>query len=835
MGKYDNYRQDVRQVISYAREEAQRLRHRLVGSEHLLLGILKLQDPLIEGLFASMHVSTTSIAQALDYVVGRGNRAILSEPALNVSARATLVRAEEIAVEDKIELVSLEHVFLAILDEQNSIALGVLESFGIHLDVARVQFAALMNGGYERLILSNHYRLCYDATPMLNQVSRDLTIAALDDLLDPLIGRDAEIERTMQILSRRSKNNPVLIGPAGVGKTAIAEGLALRIIQGRVPENLSRHRVVAMDVGLLSIGTKFRGDLEERLKHILHEVVITPGIIVVIDELHTLSQAGVVDGSLDVANLFKPMLARGEFQCIGATTLDEYRKTIEADPALERRFQPVMVSEPSPESTLAVLQGLRARYEVFHHLTISDEALLAAVTMSSRYIQSRFQPDKALDLIDEAASRVSVQRSFFSDEVTQIRYTLMTIQREKDYAVARRDFPRASVLLVQERQVRRALWQAEQDWHLRYVDQAPVVTAEDVATVVAMWTGIPVVQIEGQERLRLLNLEADLHQRVIGQHEAVQAVARAIRRSRVDVRDRRRPIGSFVFVGPTGVGKTELARALAATLLGNEDAILKLDMSEFMEGHNVSRLVSAPPGYVGYDQAGQLTEAVRRRPYCVILFDEIEKAHPKIFDLLLQIFEDGCLTDAHGQNVDFKHTIIILTSNIGTTHSTHGLMTFTTRRSEQDQLQENTRCRRDIISQGLKDVFRPELLNRIDEIVVFHPLEMSHLREIVDLMIIQTQERMVARKMQLQVTDALRVRLVECGYDAEYGARPLRRTVQRLLDDTLAEALLRKTFLPGDVIVADVVDSEISISVVKQECSDTVAVSDIHGADHVAA
>lgn len=835
MGKYDNYSLDVRQVITYAREEAQRLRHRLVGSEHLLLGILKLQDPLIEGLFASMHVSTTNIAQALDFVVGRGNRAILSEPALNVAARATLVHAEEIAAEDKMEFVSLEHVFLAILDEQNSVALGVLESFGIHLDVARVQFAALMNGGYERLILSNHYRLCYDATPMLNQVSRDLTIAALDDLLDPLIGRDAEIERTMQILSRRSKNNPVLIGPAGVGKTAIAEGLALRIIQGRVPENLSCHRVVAMDVGLLSIGTKFRGDLEERLKHILHEIVITPGIIVVIDELHALAQAGLVDGSLDVANLFKPMLARGEFRCIGATTLDEYRKIIEADPALERRFQPVMVSEPSPESTLAVLQGLRARYEVFHRLTISDEALLAAVTMSSRYIQSRFQPDKALDLIDEAASRVSVQRSFFSDEVTQIRYTLMTIQREKDYAVSRRDFPRASKLLMQERQVRQSLWQAEQDWHLRYFDHAAVVTAEDVATVVAMWTGIPVVQLEGQERLRLLNLEADLHQRVIGQHEAVQAVARAIRRSRVDVRDRRRPIGSFVFVGPTGVGKTELARALAATLLGNEDAILKLDMSEFMEGHNVSRLVSAPPGYVGYDQAGQLTEAVRRRPYCVILFDEIEKAHPKIFDLLLQIFEDGCLTDAHGQKVDFKHTIIILTSNIGTTHSTHGLMTFTTRRSEQDQLQENSQRRRDIISQGLKDVFRPELLNRIDEIVVFHPLEMSHLREIVDLMIIQTQERMVARKMQLQVTDALRVWLVECGYDAEYGARPLRRAVQRLLDDTLAEALLRKTFLPGDVIVADVVDSEISVSVVKQECSDTVAISDMHGADHVAA
>lgn len=833
MGKYDGYSSEVRQAIAYAREEAQRLRHRLIGAEHLLLGILKLQDTLIEGLFASLHVSTSSISQALDFVVGRGNKAILSEPTFNAIARATLSRAEELASIEQIELVALEHLFLAVLEEQNSVALGVLESFGIHLEVAREQLRILTNGGYERLLLSTHYHMRYEATPILNQVSRDLTLAALDEMLDPLIGREAELERTMQILARRSKNNPALIGPAGVGKTAIAEGLALRIVQGNVPEHLLNCRVVALDIGMLSVGTKFRGDLEERLKQILREIVNARRIIVVIDELHTLAQTGVAEGSLDVANLFKPMLARGEFQCIGATTLDEYRKTIEADPALERRFQAVLVSETGPDDTVRVLRGLCPRYEAFHRLRISEEAIQAAVKMSNRYIPDRFQPDKALDLLDEAAARVSVQRSLLPRDIQYIRDKLICVEREKEYAIGQHNFPHAAHLLRRERQLRQELWLAEQSWQQRCKQQQLVVSVRSIAEVVAMWTGIPVVQIEGEERLRLLHLEDELHRRVIGQHTAVQALARAIRRSRMNMRDGRRPIGSFVFVGPTGVGKTELARALAAALFGDEEAMLKLDMSEFMESHNISRLVSSPPGYIGYDQAGQLTEAVRRRPYCVVLFDEVEKAHPKVFDLLLQILDEGCLTDAHGRKVDFKHTIIIMTSNAGSEHASKGKMAFTTCSSTQERQREASSMVGEVMLESLRNLFRPELLNRVDDVIVFHALEPEHLRRIADLMIAQTIARLAERSIELVVTDAARNMLAEQGYSATYGARPLRRTVQRLLDDMLAEALLRNTVVIGDTVLVDAVDGRLT-SCVQTYVNSTVS-STIEGSGHAAA
>jgi ATP-dependent Clp protease ATP-binding subunit ClpC len=813
MGRNEKYTPDVRHVINCAREETQRLRHRLIGSEHLLLSILKLRNPLIEGLFAALHVSTANLLGALDFVMRRGHKAILSEPILSVSARAILVRAEEEAEQLSSPVVGIEHLVLALLEEQNGVTAGILESLGVDCNRAQSQLLILMESGTEYVTWATAYHSRYESTPALNQVSHDLTIAALEDRLDPLIGRQGELERTMQILSRRTKNNPVLIGPAGVGKTAIAEGLAQRIIQEQVPENLLHTRVVALDVGLLSCGTRFRGDFEERLKRILQEVATTPGVIIVIDELHTLVQTGVAEGSLDTASLFKPMLARGDFQCIGATTLDQYRRTIEADPALERRFQPVLVAEATTEETLHILRGLRPRYEAFHHVIISDDALQAVVKLSVRYITHRYLPDKALDLLDEAASRVNVQRAAVPESIRQMREELHRVRREKEYAIVCREFPRAATIFKLERRVQRELWSAEQTWLAECSQQRPVVGVQDIAQVITVSTGIPVVQTTCEEALQLLQLEDELHKRVIGQHEAVCAVASAVRRSRTHLCDPRRPIGSFIFVGPTGVGKTELARALAAALFGSEDALLKLDMSEFMESHNSARLVGAPPGYIGYQQAGQLTEFVRRNPYSVILFDEIEKAHPKIFDLLLQVLEDGCLADAQGLTTHFQDTILILTSNVGTLHNVPGMMAFSSwpddSMHEKKLLGHNLRYNH--ILKYMQEMFRPELLNRIDDIVIFHSLETEHLRKIVDIFIEQARQRLALQHIDLQVTESARTLLLKQGYQKEYGARSLRRAIQHLLEDHIAESMLKGTIAREMTVIASVEEGVLTL------------------------
>jgi ATP-dependent Clp protease ATP-binding subunit ClpC len=812
MSRQEKYTNEVRQALAYAREETRRLCFRLVNTEHLLLGLLRLNDPLIEDIFVSLHTSTERISQAMDFVVGRSNKAILSEPALHPATRTVLGYAAEEAAAIPTELIRIEHLLLAILREQDGIATGVLSSFAVTVESVREVLASLKSDTADDAHTVLKHRIRYDATPVLNSVSRDLTKAALAGEIDPMIGREAELERTMQILSRRSKNNPVLIGPAGVGKTAIAEGLAVRIIEGRVPENLLSYRVVSLDVASLTAGTKFRGDFEERLKMILQEIVGRPGIVVFIDEIHTLLTNGGTEGSIDTANLFKPMLARGEFQCIGATTLDEYRRIIDADPALERRFQPVQVAETDFQETLAILQGLRSRYADFHRVSISDEALVAAVQLSSRYIQHRFQPDKAIDALDEAAARVHVQHSAIPDAILQQRDEIVILQREKEHAISYRDFPNAARLLRRERQLQQELWQAEQNRH-NALKRDAIVDEQDIADVVALQTGIPVKRIASTEAVQLMNLEQELHQRIVGQDEAVQAIAKAVRRSRVDIRDSRRPIGSFLFVGPTGVGKTALAHTLAASLFGDENALLKLDMSEFMESHSTARLTGSPAGYIGHDQAGQLTEAVRRRPYSIVLFDEIEKAHPKVFDLLLQILEEGRLTDARGQVVDFRHTIIILTSNEGTASMQYEAMGFAFGQKNAEELQLSTHEHiRTHVMAAVQELFRPELFNRIDDIVVFHPLDTKHLHEIADLMIIQLQQRLSAQSITMQVTDNARSFLVKAGYNPAYGARPLRRTIQSLLEDMLAEALLRGTLLPGSSIIVDLRDNELYIS-----------------------
>ncbi len=811
MRQFEKYTPQAQQAMAYAREIALQFQHRMIGPEHLLLGIIRTRDLVIESLFARLQVDTMRLCQAIGFVIGRGgNRGLASEPVLNALTQAALARAENEAAVASELWVGIEHLLLGLLDDDESIAASVLESFDVTLFAVRQHLQFLFRYGHEQAFFLAQYQMRYAETPLLNQVSRDLTAEALMGTLDPLIGRVPELERTMQILSRRTKNNPVLIGPAGVGKTALAEGLAQRIIEGQVPDNLQHARVVSLDVSLLTVGARFRGDFEERLQLLLKEVIQANNLIVVIDELQTLLGTGVADGSVDMANMFKPMLARGEFRCIGAATLDDYRKAIEGDPALERRFQPIMVAETTPEETLEILHGLRERYANFHQVTITDEALQAAVHLSKRYLPQRFQPDKALDLVDEAAARACVHLSVVPASVRHLREALGRVRLYKDEAIQQHEYPLALCSRNQEMRLSQKLRESEQQWHTLRTRDRPVVDALQISEIVALWTGIPLGQITTTQVERLLQLEDTLHQRVVGQHDAVQLVARAVRRAYADIRDRNRPIGSFLFVGPSGVGKTELARALARTLFMDENALLTLDMSEFMERQNAARLVGSPPGYVGYDNGGQLTEFVRRHPYSIVLLDEFEKAHADVYDLLLQICEDGRVTDARGQVVDCKNTIIILTSNLGTEHRQPGQFAFA---NPSATTHTSFATMRTQAMSAVKDFFPPELFNRIDEIIFFHPLEHEHLRHIADFFITDTEKRLAQHGIRLQVSEAACELLITQGYEPAYGARPLRRAVQRLLDDLLAESILHNTLTSGDLALIDAEGDQLVVHV----------------------
>jgi ATP-dependent Clp protease ATP-binding subunit ClpC len=805
--RFEKFSERARRVLTLAQEEAQHLNHSYIGTEHILLGLLREDEGVASKVLTSLGANLGKVRSGVEFIIGRGDKPNTGEIGLTPRAK----RVIELAIDEARHLghnyIGTEHLLLGLLHEGGGVAAGVLDSFGITLEQVRNETVKILNQSANKQTRTTRTT---SKTPTLDQLSSDLTAMARAGKLDPVIGRDKEIQRVIQILSRRTKNNPALIGEPGVGKTAIVEGLAHRISSGDVPETLEEKRLVTLDMAAVIAGTKYRGEFEERLKKIIDEIKTAGNCILFVDEFHTIVGAGAAEGAVDAASILKPSLARGQLQIIGATTLDDYRKHVEKDPALERRFQPILVEEPTVEQTLSILKGIRERYETHHKLQISDEALQAAANLAARYIPDRFLPDKAIDLIDEAASRVRIQRGSSSTTLKEAKRLAEVIRKEKETALAEQKYDFAAEKRQQEIQVEEKIKLLEKE-RLEKQDQAkPVVTEEDIATVVGMWTGIPVTQLGGDETTRLLHMEEALHKRIISQEEAIDTISKAVRRARAGLKDPRRPIGNFIFLGPTGVGKTELARALAEFMFGSEDSLIRLDMSEFMEKHAVSRLVGAPPGYVGYDEGGQLTEAVRRKSYCCILLDEIEKAHPDVFNILLQIFDDGHLTDAKGRRVDFRNSIIIMTSNIGAElirkGSAMGFISRTdevkTREIEYDKMKEK-------LLAEVKKIFRPEFLNRIDGMIVFHALNKEHIRSIVDLQLVQVNEQLAAKGVKLEVTEAAKDLLGEKGYDEAFGARPLRRAIQDMVVDKLSESILRGEFRSGDTAVIDVADGEI--------------------------
>ncbi|MDQ0157029.1 ATP-dependent protease ATP-binding subunit ClpC [Robertmurraya andreesenii] len=801
---FGRFTERAQKVLALAQDEANRLGHNNIGTEHVLLGLVREGEGIAAKALYALGLGAEKIQEEVENLIGRGQD-VSQTPHYTPRAKKVIELSMDEARKLGHSYVGTEHILLGLIREGEGVAARVLNNLGVSLNKARQQVLQLLGSNESG---SHQGGSSASAnTPTLDSLARDLTAIAREGSLDPVIGRSKEIQRVIEVLSRRTKNNPVLIGEPGVGKTAIAEGLAQQIVHNEVPEILRDKRVMTLDMGTVVAGTKYRGEFEDRLKKVMDEIRQAGNIILFIDELHTLIGAGGAEGAIDASNILKPSLARGELQCIGATTLDEYRKYIEKDAALERRFQPITVDEPTAEESVQILKGLRDRYEAHHRVSITDEAIDAAVKLSDRYISDRFLPDKAIDLIDEAGSKVRLRSYTTPPNLKELEMKLEEVRKEKDAAVQSQEFEKAASLRDSEQRLREQLEETKKSWKEKQGKENSEVTVEDIASVVSSWTGIPVSKLAQTETQKLLNLEEILHSRVIGQEEAVNAISKAVRRARAGLKDPKRPIGSFIFLGPTGVGKTELARALAEAMFGDEDAMIRVDMSEYMEKHSTSRLVGSPPGYVGYEEGGQLTEKVRRKPYSVILLDEIEKAHPDVFNILLQVLEDGRLTDSKGRTVDFRNTVLIMTSNVGAESlKRNKYVGFNVQDGEQDYKDMKGK-----VMEELKKAFRPEFLNRIDEIIVFHALERKHLRNIVNLMSDQLIKRLNEQDIKLQLTEAAIEKIAEEGYDPEYGARPLRRAIQKHIEDRLSEELLKGAVLTGQFVTIDVENGEFTV------------------------
>jgi ATP-dependent Clp protease ATP-binding subunit ClpC len=808
---FERFTDRARRVVVLAQEEARMLNHNYIGTEHILLGLIHEGEGVAAKALESLGISLEAVRSQVEEIIGQGQSAPTGHIPFTPRAKKVL----ELSLREALQLghnyIGTEHILLGLIREGEGVAAQVLQKLGADLNRVRQQVIQLLSGytgGRETTTAEQSPQ----GSMVLDQFGRNLTQLARETKLDPVIGRSKEIERVMQVLSRRTKNNPVLIGEPGVGKTAIVEGLAQDIVKGDVPETLKGKQIYTLDLGALVAGSRYRGDFEERLKKVLKEIKSRGDIVLFIDELHTLVGAGAAEGAIDAASILKPMLARGELQTIGATTRDEYRKHLEKDAALERRFQPIDVKEPTVAHTIDILKGLRDRYEAHHRVTFTDEALVAAANLADRYISDRFLPDKAIDLIDEAGSRMRIRRMTAPPDVREVDERIADVRLRKESAIDSQDFEAAAKLRDEERQHLDERVRREKEWKAGELDVLSEVDEEEIAEVLSAWTGIPVYKLTEEETQKLIRMEEELHKRIVDQSESVAAVSKAIRRTRAGLKDPKRPTGSFIFLGPSGVGKTELSKALAEFLFGDEEALIQLDMSEYMEKHTVSRLIGSPPGYVGYEEGGQLTEAVRRRPFSVVLFDEIEKAHPDVFNTLLQILEDGRLTDAQGHTVDFKNTVIIMTSNLGTRDIQKGTtLGFST--SDETVTYEKMKDR---VMEELKRSFRPEFLNRIDEIIVFQSLSRANVKSIVDLMMRRVSDQLKAKDIDIELTDAAKELLAEKGYDPTLGARPLRRTIQRLVEDPLSEKLLWKEFAAGQTIIVDARDGEIAFETTVQ-------------------